>query len=131
MKKSLLFGICALASTVFMTGCASIDTRNGAPSVTYGGLFSEISGNAMIQQSASTDYKVVKRDVQSTASVRCFFGMISLGDASFATLKKAALASCPGADDIIDVKMDYSGKCIIGINDVTVTMTGTAIKWDK
>ena len=130
MKKSLLLGICALAISAFMTGCAGIAAQNGYANVPYAGLFSDLSGNTMIQATNSTDYKVIKRNVTATAQVQSFFGIISLGDASFATMKAAALAAAPGADDIIDVKVDYSGKCIIGINTVTVKMTGTAIKWN-
>ena len=42
-----------------------------------------------------------------------------------------ALKQVPGAQDLVDVKMDYSMKNICGINEVTVTLTGTAVKFNK
>lgn len=36
-----------------------------------------------------------------------------------------------GAQELVDVKMDYAMKNICGINEVTVTLTGTAVKFNK
>ena len=52
-----------------------------------------------------------------------------MGDASYATLKAAALQQAPGATDLTNVKIDYRQECIIGINKVKVTLTADAIKY--
>ena len=74
---------------------------------------------------------MVKRDVTASAKLMSYFTCVNIGDVSFATLKAEALKQAPGAQDLVDVKMDYSMKNICGINEVTVTLTGTAVKFNK
>lgn len=128
MKKSLLIGICALAVSVFMTGCAGIAAQNGFANVPYAGLFSDLSGNTMIQETNSTDYKVIKRNVTASAQLKSFFTCVNIGDISYATLKAAALKNVPGANDLVEVKMDYDMQCICGINTITAKLTATAVE---
>ena len=133
MKKSLfLVGGAVLASVLF-SGCAGVGTNNGAVTLSGAGmnLYSELSSNAMIPQYAAQDYTVVKRDVKATAELKSIFTAFNFGDASYETLKAKALAEAPGATDLTDVKMDYKQSCICGINTVVVTMTATAIKYNK
>ena len=131
MKKTLTFVGAAFAAIV-MTGCAGITTNNGAVSPISAGpnFYSEVSANAMIQP-VSGDYEVVKRDVTASAVLKSYFTAVNIGDVSYATLKAAALKQAPGAQDLVDVKMDYSMKNICGINEVTVTLTATAVKFKK
>lgn len=56
------------------------------------------------------------------------FTCIDLVDISYATLKKQALEQAKGANELIDIDVDYSMNNIIGINTITVTMTATAVK---
>ena len=51
-----------------------------------------------------------------------------MGDISYATLKKAALEQAKGANELIEVKMDYKVNTILGINTITVNLTATAVK---
>lgn len=129
MKKSLLIAGSILAAVV-MAGCAGVATNNGsvAPISAGPNFYSEVSANAMIQP-VSGDYKVVKRDVTSTATLKSFFTAVNLGDISYATLKAEALKQAPGATDLVDVKMDYKMKNICGVNEVTVILTATAVKF--
>ena len=130
MKKFLAIAACA--SAVMLTGCiAGVCTSNGGVSVLGCGLYSETAGNAMLQPTVRKDYTVVKRDVTASADLLSVFALVNFGDASYSTLKAAALQQAPGANDLIDVKMDYQMNNIIGINKVKVTMTATAVKFDK
>ena len=129
MKKSLLMVGGAILASVILSGCAGVSVNQGAPGAVFMGpnFYSEYSANSMI-----TPFKgsctVVKRDVQAKAQLKSFFTCITMGDISYATLKKAALAQAKGADELIDVKMDYKVNNIFGINTITVEMTATAVK---
>ena len=118
MKKSLFAVGGAFAVALLMSGCAGIATNNGgiAP---------------MLQPVAGNDYTVIKRDVKASAKLMSYFTCVNIGDVSYETLKKEALKQAPGAQDLVDVKMDYAMKNICGINEVTVTLTGTAVKFNK
>ena len=131
MKKQLLLVGGAIAAAIVMTGCAGVATYDGAPSAFVGqpSFYAQVSGNAMMQPNADAKYTVVKRNVQASAVVKSYFGCVSMGDTSFATLKAAALKQAPDANDIIDIKIDYAMTNIIGICETTITMTGTAVKY--
>lgn len=130
IKKTLLLAGAAAAAFV-MTGCAGVTTNSGgvAPLSAGPNFYSEVSANAMIQPVAKTNYTVVKRNVTSSAVLKSYFTAVNIGDVSYATLKAAALKQAPGANDLVDVKMDYSMKNICGINTVTVKLTATAVKF--
>ena len=131
MKKSLLMIGGAIAAAVLMSGCAGVTTNNGgvAPVCAGPNFYSEVSANAMIQPVSDVKYTVVKRNVTSKATLKSFFTCVNLGDISYATLKKEALKQAKGANDLVDVQMDYAQKTIFGINEVTVTLTATAVKY--
>lgn len=127
--KKLIALACAAFAAVVVTGCAGVTTNNGgvAPIAAGPNFFSEVKANAMIQP-VSGQYTVVKRGVTSTATLKSYFTVVNIGDVSYATLKAAALAQAPGANELVDVSMDYSQKTICGVNEITVTLTGTAVK---
>ena len=131
MKKQLLLAGGAVAAALVMTGCAGVGTHNGsvAPVSIGPNFYSEVSANAMIQPTSCKDYTVVKRNVTATAKLVSFFTAVNLGDVSYATLKADALKQVPGANDLVDIKMDYKMKNICGVNEVTVIMTATAVKY--
>ena len=128
MKKQLMVLGGALAA-MLLAGCAGIGFANGAPVPVAAGptFFANVQANAFIQPVTATDYKVIKRDVTATAQLKSFFTCVNIGDVSFETLKKAALAQAPGANDLVEVKMDYDMQCICGINTVTAKLTATAV----
>ena len=132
MKKQLMVLGGALAA-VLLAGCAGVGFANGAPVPVAAGptFFANVQANAFIQPVAGTDYKVIKRNVTATAQLKSFFICVNIGDVSYETLKKEALKAAPGATDLIDVKMDYTMNNICGINNVTVKLTGTAVKFAK
>ena len=107
MKKQLMVLGGALAA-VLLAGCAGVGFSNGAPVPIAAGpnFYSEVKANAFIQPVAGTDYKVIKRDVTATAQMKSFFTCVNLGDISYETLKAAALKNVPGANDLIEVKVD-------------------------
>ncbi|MBR2357939.1 MAG: hypothetical protein IKA65_07950 [Lentisphaeria bacterium] len=128
MKKSLMFvAVCAIAA--IMTGCAGVATNNGgvAPVSAGPNFFSEVSGNAILNETPVA-YTVVKKNVTASAKLMSYFTAVNIGDVSYATLKAEALKQAPGADDLVGIKMDYKMRNICGINEVTVTMTATAVK---
>ena len=131
MKKQLLLAGGAIAAAFVMTGCAGVATNNGgvAPISVGPNFYTEVSANAMLQANSCTKYTVVKRNVTATAQLTSYFTAVNIGDVSYATLKAAALKQAPGANDLVDVKMDYTMKNICGVNTVTVTMTATAVKY--
>ena len=47
---------------------------------------------------------------------------------SYATLKKQALQQAQGANELIDVQIDYKVNTIFGINTIKVNLTATAVK---
>ena len=130
MKKQLMVLGGALAA-VLMAGCAGVGFANGAPVPVAAGptFFADVKANAFIQPVAGTDYKVIKRDVKAEATLKSFFTCVNIGDISYETLKAAALKDVKGANDLIEVKMDYTMNCICGINTIKVKLTGTAIKY--
>ena len=128
MKKQLMVLGGALAA-VLMAGCAGVGFANGAPVPVAAGptFFANVQANAFIQPVAGTDYKVIKRDVTASAQLRSFFTCVNLGDISYDTLKAQALKGVEGANDLIEVKMDYEMNCICGINTITAKLTATAV----
>ena len=131
MKKSLLLAGSAMVAALVMTGCAAVATNNGSVTVNSLGpnFFSEVSANAVIPQYAAVDAKVVKRGVTATASLKSFFTCVNLGDASYATLKAAALKQADGATDLTNVKIDYKQNTICGITTIEVILTADAVKY--
>ena len=131
MKKSLLLAGSAMVAALVMSGCAAVTTNNGSVTVNSLGpnFFSEVSANAVIPQYAATGAKVVKRDVTAEATLRSFFTCVNLGDASYATLKAAALKQAAGATDLTNVKIDYKQSTICGITTITVKLTADAVKY--
>ena len=131
MKKQFILAAAAFAIMGLVAGCAGITTNSGgvAPISAGPNFYTVVSANAMLQPSTNTKYTVVKRDVTASAKLVSYFTAVNIGDVSYATLKAAALKQAPGANDLVDVKMDYTMKNICGINEVTVTMTATAVKF--
>lgn len=131
MKKSFIMLCGAVAAAFVLTGCAGITTNNGGVAAVSAGpnFFSEVSSNAMLQPVTNKKFSVVKRGVTASATLKSFFTCVNIGDVSYATLKAAALKQAPGANDLIDVAMDYKMVNVCGINTVTVTMTATAVKY--
>ena len=118
MKKSLLLASGSFCVALLMTGCAGITTNNGgvAPISSGPNFYTEVSANAILQPTAGSDYTVVKRDVKASAKLTSYFTCVNIGDVSYATLKAEALKQVPGAQDLVDVKMDYSMKNTVKFN---------------
>ena len=127
MKKLMVLG--GAFAAMLLAGCAGVGFSNGAPVPVAAGptFFANVQANAFIQQTADTNFTVVKRDVTATAELKSIFTCVNIGDLSYETLKKAALAKAKGANDLIDVKIDYDMQCICGINTITAKMTATAV----
>jgi len=128
MKKMIL-AVGAIVAAAIVSSCAGIMTYDGTPAPLAGGIYSQMSINTRIQDVTSS-YTVVKNNVSAEATLTSYFTIVSLGDASFETLKKEALEGLD-ADDLIDVRMDVKQNCIVGINVLTVKLYGTAIKHKK
>ena len=127
MKKMIL-AVGAIVAAAIVSSCAGIMTYDGTPAPLAGGIYSQMSINTRIQDVTSS-YTVVKNNVSAEATLTSYFTIVSLGDASFEKLKGEALKEAAGADDLIDIRVDYDQNCICGINTVTVKLTGTAIKY--
>ena len=131
MKKSFLLAGGCLVAAAMMSGCAGVAVGQGGVSAISAGpnFFSEVAANALIMPVAKADFTVVKRDVKATGELKSYFTCVNIGDVSYETLKAAALKQAPGATDLVDVKIDYKMSNVCGINTVTVTLTGTAVKF--
>lgn len=134
MKKTAVLAALALAG-LSLTGCAGklITHNQGFPSVPPGALFSEMKVATQVQARPDADARkyVVVKQVSAEATTSNFLMLISQGDASYATLKEKALRGT-GADDIINLEVDYTHNNILGIvNKVTTVINGTAVKYVK
>ena len=129
MKKQLMVLGGALAA-VLLAGCAGVGFANGAPVPVAAGptFFANVQANAFIQPVTATDYTVVKRDVTATAQLKSFFTCVNIGDISYEALKKEALKNVAGANDLVEVKIDYDMQCICGVNTITAKLTATAVE---
>ena len=125
MKKSLLMVGGALLASVILSGCAGVSV----PGATTAGpvFFAEYAAPAVVSPYTGS-YSIVKRDVKASASFKSFFTCINMGDVSYAALKKAALEQAKGANELINVQIDYKVNTIFGINTITVNLTATAVK---
>ncbi len=131
MKKvTLIAALAVLGAT--LTGCSSgYCVSNGIPSCPPGALFSEMKAATLVQDRAEGRSYTVVKQVAAQATTTNFLGLVSQGDASYASLKKAALSGT-GADDIINLEVDVVHNNLLGIiNKVTTVVTGTAIKYTK
>ena len=135
MNKKLIVCIGGLASMCVFSGCMGPKVNNyGFPTVPGGLLFSEMQNGQIVQKKMLPKYKkfTVVKPVKAEATTTSFVGLVSIGDASYATLKAKALADCREADEIIDLEIDSNHNNILGIvNKVTTVMRGTAIKYQK
>ena len=129
MKKSMLFaGAAAIA--MLATGCAQVTACGGMPSAgaMAPNFFANYKAGSVIPAIHAEGCEVIARNVVATATTKSYFGCVTVGDASYATLKAAILAQAPGANEITEVQIDYEVDNVIGINEVTTVMTATAIK---
>ena len=127
MKKLMVLG--GAFAALLMAGCAGIGFSNGAPVPVAAGptIFANVQANAFIQPVTANDYIVIKRDVTATAELKSIFTCVNIGDISYETLKKEALKNVKGANDLVEVKIDYDMQCICGINTITAKLTATAV----
>ena len=127
MKKLMVLG--GAFAAMLLAGCAGVGFANGSPVPMAAGpvFFANVQANAYIQPAAGTDYKVIKRDVTATAQLKSYFTCVNIGDISYETLKKEALKNVKGANDLVEVKIDYDMQCICGINTITAKLTATAV----
>lgn len=130
MKKVFILAGVA-ASAIFLAGCAGVTTNNGMPVPLFGFAYTEMSAGSFIQDKVNKDFDVIQRDVFASATATSYFTFIATGDVSYETLKKQALQNIPGANDLIDITVDYKMENVIGINKITVTLRGTAVKYKK
>lgn len=131
MKKTVLL-MCGAMLALLVSGCNSVPVVQGSPNIySQMALGNNIGGNALIQPVSRKDYTIVKTNVVGKAELKSYFSIINQGDASYATLKAAALQNAAGADDLIDISIDYYVNSVVGINTTTVILTGTAIKYNK
>ena len=128
MKKGMLLTLGACAAAITMTGCAGVAVgQGGVASIAAGpNFYSDVNANALIQPVVKYD-KIVKKNVTSSAVLRSYFTCVNIGDVSYETLKKAALKNVEGANDLVEVKVDYDMQCICGINTITAKLTATAV----
>lgn len=127
MKKLMVLG--GAFAAILLAGCAGVGFSNGAPVPVAAGptFFANVQANAFIQPVTATDYTVVKRNVKAEAKLQSFFTCVNIGDISYETLKKAALDQAKGANDLVEVKIDYDMQCICGVNTITAKLTATAV----
>ena len=131
MKKATIIAALVFAG-VTLTGCMSgINVNNGIASCPPGIIFSEMKAATMVQERDPGRTYMVVKPVTAQATTTNICGLVSQGDASYATLKELALKNT-GADDIINLEVDVSHQNLLGIiNKVTTVINGTAVKYTK
>ena len=131
MKKMFVLGA-MFALTALLTGCQGMlwSNQNGFSTVSGGVLVSDMKGGLYLQdRHPSRKFKVLGK-VNAEGLTTSYIFLVSVGDASYQTLKKAALEKYRDADDIIDVELDFRNDNILGlINKLHVTLNGTAVKY--
>lgn len=131
MKKTIIFGGIACMA-LLLAGCGMKVNSDGFAAVQPGVIYTDMHSAQMVQEKsapAARRYTVIGR-VSAQATTTGYLGLISIGDASYATLRSKALDGLEGNTDLIDIEVDAYHKNIVGIvNEVTVTLTGTAIKY--
>lgn len=131
MKKLFLLGAMSVVAMV-VSGCAGnfVADRWGFATVAPGPIVSDMKGGLFIQPRHPARKFQILGKVKAEALTTSYLMLVSIGDASYQTLKKAALEKYRDADDIIDVDMDFRNDNLLGlINKVHVTLEGTAIRY--
>lgn len=130
MKKCVMLGaMCMLV--VLLSGCQGmLATHCGFASAPGGFLVSDMKGATLVQsRHPARQFKVLGK-VKAEAQTTSYLALVSIGDASYQTLKKAALEKYRDADDIIDIEMDFRHDNLLGlVNKVFTVLNGTAIKY--
>lgn len=107
MKPTTLLCTGGAAAMLLLSGCLGPKMNNsGFPTVPPGLLYSEMQNAQMVapKQLPSQRKFTVLKQVKAEAVTTSFCGLVSIGDASYATLKAKALEECRDADDIIDLE---------------------------
>lgn len=133
MKPTILLCTGGAAAMLLLSGCLGPKMNNsGFPTVPPGLLYSEMQNAQMVapKQLPSLRKFTVLKQVKAEAVTTSFCGLVSIGDASYATLKAKALEECRDADDIIDLEVDCIHSNLLGlVNKVTTVIRGVAIKY--
>ena len=131
MKKMFLLGALCVVAMVF-SGCTGnvVSSRWGAATVAPAPIISDMKGGLFVQpRHPARKFKVLGK-VKAEAMTTSYLMLVSVGDASYQTLKKTALEKYRDADDIIDVELHFRNDNLLClINKVYVTLDGTAIKY--
>ena len=130
MNKFMLVVVscCMLA---LLTGCMGVMVDHGGIPSAPPGLITDLKTGHIVQTRAEGREYVVVKEVSAQSMSTCYLYLVSIGDVSYRTLKKAALENTD-ADDLIDVEIDGHQKSILGIiNTVEVTLNAKAIKYTK
>lgn len=130
MKRTMLC-VVVMGAAMLLSGCAGMVAYNGLPSPFPGSIFTRMQVGALVQPKQVKDYEVIKYNATAEGQAVSVFMIVATGDISYDTLKRRALATAPGADDLINIEVDFRQNNILGINEVTVVLTGTAIKYKK
>lgn len=135
MNSKLLLCAGCVATMTLLSGCLGPKVNNyGFPTVPAGILYSEMQNGQIVQNKLipTTRKFTVLGPVKAEATTTSFLGLVSVGDASYATLKTQALMNYRDADEIIDIEVDSNHYCMLGIvNKVTTILRGTAIQYQK
>jgi hypothetical protein len=128
MKKMIVL---ALAAMVFVTGCSVIQPT-GYTRVASGALYTNVKHPTALQdpvQPLKRPYKVLG-NVHGSSTQYNTLRVAAYGDGSIDTAIKNALANAPGANDLIDIKVDTEIKSVLMVViEVTTHVRGTAIQY--
>ncbi|MCF6174624.1 MAG: hypothetical protein L3J71_02530 [Victivallaceae bacterium] len=132
MKKALKLtaGICLVG---ILAGC--INTRTPITGAMAGGIYTSISSGFFVAtpvRPLKEKYIVIKENVTSESTSTNIMALVAFGDSSYISAFENMLKQAPGADAIIDIKVDIKKKSILLLyNDTTLVVQGTAIKYIK
>jgi hypothetical protein len=128
MKKMLAL---LLIAVVFASGCSVIQPT-GYTRVASGALYTNVKHPTALQdpvQPFKRPYKVLGH-VHGTSTQFNTLRVAAYGDGSIDTAIKNALANAPGANDLIDIRVDTEIKSVLMVMiEVTTHVRGTAIQY--
>ena len=130
MKRSMMF-VVVVSVSILVAGCTGINTPASGtmPGTIYTdtscGIFVNVPVRPLVEE-----YKVIRQNVVGSATSRGWLWIVSTGDSTFAAAFNEILKHNPGADDVIDIKVDVTkkGLFMFGV-DTILTVRGTAIKY--
>ncbi len=130
MKKMMQLAALALVGLTH-SGCAYVlkDNNAGFPAVCPGILYCDMKVAQQVTPPTLPAHYKMLGPVSAEATTTNVLFIFSTGDASYETLKRAALSKYPDAKAIINLEIDCDQHNYFVVNRVTAKIRGIAVSW--